>query len=50
MKISQEVRDFAQAQSAVPLPAGNVIQLLDVEAEMKAKAAEFKAAGSEIYA
>lgn len=50
MKISQEVRDFAQAQSSVPLPAGNVIQLLDVEAEMKAKAAEFKAAGSEIYA
>ncbi len=49
MKISQEVRDFAQAQSAVPLPAGNVIQLLDVEAEMKAKAAEFKALGSEVY-
>lgn len=49
MKISQEVRDFAQAQTNAPLPAGNVIQLLDVEAEMKAKAAEFKAAGAEIY-
>lgn len=49
MKISQEVRDFAQAQTHAPLPAGNVIQLLDVEAEMKAKAAEFKAAGAEIY-
>jgi phosphomethylpyrimidine synthase len=49
MKISQEVRDFAQAQSGIPLPTGNVIQLLDVEAEMKAKAAEFKAAGAEIY-
>jgi phosphomethylpyrimidine synthase len=49
MKISQEVRDFAQAQTNAPLPAGNVIQLLDVEAEMKARAAEFKAAGAEIY-
>jgi phosphomethylpyrimidine synthase len=50
MKISQEVRDFAQAQTGATLPEGNVIQLVDVEAEMKAKAAEFKAAGSEIYA
>lgn len=49
MKISQEVRDFAQAQTNAPLPAGNVIQLLDVEAEMKAKAAEFKKAGAQIY-
>jgi phosphomethylpyrimidine synthase len=49
MKISQEVRDFAKAQTGGTLPVGNVIQLIDVEAEMKAKSAEFKAVGSEIY-
>jgi phosphomethylpyrimidine synthase len=49
MKISQEVRDFAKAQTGGTLPVGNVIQLIDVEAEMKVKSAEFKAVGSEIY-
>ncbi len=49
MKISQEVRDFAKAQTGGTLPVSNVIQLVDVEAEMRAKSIEFKVVGSEIY-
>ena len=42
MKISQEVRDAAGVME-------DTIQLVDVEAEMAAKAKEFRDAGSEIY-
>ncbi|AFU99405.1 phosphomethylpyrimidine synthase ThiC [Simiduia agarivorans SA1 = DSM 21679] len=48
MKITQEVRDYAAAQG-MAAPKEEVVKLLDVEAEMKAKAREFRAQGSEIY-
>ena len=45
MKITQDVRDYADA-----LEKGEIeIKMLDVEAEMQQKSAEFKASGSEIY-
>jgi phosphomethylpyrimidine synthase len=47
MKISQEVRDYA-ADNGVEV-AGDMIQLLDLDAEMQKKSEEFKQAGSEIY-
>ena len=43
MKISQEVRDAAGVSHA------DTIQMIDVEAEMKEKAKEFRDVGSEIY-
>jgi phosphomethylpyrimidine synthase len=54
MKISQEVRDYAkdlEARGIDPDNAGDAIEIkmIDVEAEMKAKSAEFKQTGSEIY-
>lgn len=51
MKISQEVRVYAAEHGTDITAIGEdeVIRMVDVEAEMKAKAAEFKAAGSEIY-
>ncbi len=54
MKISQEVRDYADDLKAQGIDPNNVgdaieIKMIDVEAEMKAKSAEFKQAGSEIY-
>ncbi len=50
MKISQDVRDYAKALDDKELSIDIVdIKLLDVQAEMQAKAAEFKQSGSEIY-
>ena len=54
MKISQEVRDYAkdlETRGIDPNNAGDAIEIkmVDVEAEMKAKSAEFKQTGSEIY-
>jgi len=54
MKISQEVRDYAkdlETRGIDPNDAGEAIEIkmIDVEAEMKAKSAEFKQTGSEIY-
>lgn len=50
MKISQEVRDYAKALDEKELSSDIVeIKMLDVQAEMQAKAAEFKQSGSEIY-
>jgi len=54
MKISQEVRDYAkdlEAKGIDPNKLGEPIEIkmVDVEAEMKAKSAEFKNAGAEIY-
>lgn len=45
MKISQEIRDAAQI-SAV---RGDEVRMIDVEAEMAAKAREFREQGSELY-
>ena len=47
MKISQEVRDYAREHGHGV--AGDTVHLVDVEAEMAAKAEAFKAAGSELY-
>lgn len=44
MKISQEIRDIAQVQSE-----HDTVQMIDVEAELAAKAKEFKDHGGEIY-
>ncbi|WP_042151383.1 MULTISPECIES: phosphomethylpyrimidine synthase ThiC [unclassified Pseudoalteromonas] len=54
MKISQEVRDYAkdlEDKGMDPNKLGEPIeiQMIDVEAEMKAKSVEFKNAGAEIY-
>lgn len=54
MKITQEVRDYAKDLEARGIDPNNVgdaieIKMVDVEAEMKAKSAEFKQTGSEIY-
>ena len=54
MKISQEVRDYAkdlETRGIDPNDAGDAIEIkmIDVEAEMKAKSAQFKQTGSEIY-
>ncbi len=48
MKITQELREVAQQMTGEPVN-GQVIQLIDVEAEMKAKSEEFKAQGGKIY-
>jgi phosphomethylpyrimidine synthase len=47
MKITQEVRDYAASQG-VEVEA-ETVTLVDVQAEMEAKAREFRATGSEIY-
>ncbi|CCQ10790.1 Thiamin biosynthesis protein ThiC [Pseudoalteromonas luteoviolacea B = ATCC 29581] len=54
MKITQDVRDFAKSLEAQGIDPNNMgesitIKMVDVEAEMKAKSAEFKASGSELY-
>ena len=54
MKITQEVRDYAKDLEARGIDPNNLgeeisIRMVDVESEMKAKSAEFKAAGSELY-
>lgn len=49
MKITQEVREYAAAQGQALDAGEQVVKMLDVEAEMKAKAEEFRQAGSEIY-
>lgn len=54
MKISQEVRDYAKNLEAKGIDANKLgesieVKMIDVEAEMKAKSAEFKNAGAEIY-
>ncbi|WP_199883010.1 phosphomethylpyrimidine synthase ThiC [Pseudoalteromonas sp. T1lg75] len=54
MKITQEVRDYAKDLEAKGIDPNNLgeeisIRMVDVESEMKAKSAEFKAAGSELY-
>jgi phosphomethylpyrimidine synthase len=49
MKITQEVRDYAASQGQNVSEDSIAVRLLDVEAEMKAKAQEFRSAGSEIY-
>ncbi|WP_020207854.1 phosphomethylpyrimidine synthase ThiC [Gilvimarinus chinensis] len=50
MKISQEVRDYA-AENGLGLDDSGeqVIRMLDVEAEMQAKAEEFRESGSQLY-
>ena len=47
MKISQDVRDYAKEHGYEV--AGDTIKILDLDAEMKQKSAEFKEQGSEIY-
>ncbi|WP_277749342.1 phosphomethylpyrimidine synthase ThiC [Parahaliea mediterranea] len=47
MKITQEVREYA-AQNGYPVQ-GETIRLLDIDAEMARKSAEFRASGAEIY-
>nr|WP_105258176.1 phosphomethylpyrimidine synthase ThiC [Pseudoalteromonas sp. T1lg88] len=54
MKITQEVRDYAKDLEAKGIDPNNLgeeisVRMVDVESEMKAKSAEFKAAGSELY-
>jgi phosphomethylpyrimidine synthase len=48
MKITQDVRDYA-ASLGQQLGSEETVRMLDVEAEMKAKADEFRAQGSQIY-
>ncbi len=45
MKISQDVRDYAAGLGDEVIE----IQMLDIEAEMQQKSAEFKSSGSELY-
>ncbi|WP_053981187.1 phosphomethylpyrimidine synthase ThiC [Marinagarivorans algicola] len=51
MKISQEVRDYAAEHGSDISAIGEeqVVKMIDVEAEMQAKAQEFREGGSEIY-
>jgi len=54
MKITQEVRDYAASQGVGAASQGveveaETVTLVDVQAEMEAKAREFRATGSEIY-
>ncbi|MBC6906426.1 phosphomethylpyrimidine synthase ThiC [Saccharophagus sp. K07] len=49
MKITQEVRDYAASQGVVTDVEAETVTLVDVQAEMEAKAREFRASGSEIY-
>lgn len=48
MKITQDVRDYA-ASLGQTIGSEETVRMLDVEAQMKAKADEFRAQGSEIY-
>jgi phosphomethylpyrimidine synthase len=48
MKITQDVRDYAEAQG-MNLGAEDTVRMLDVEAEMAEKAKEFKREGSQLY-
>jgi phosphomethylpyrimidine synthase len=48
MKITQDVRDYAEAQG-INAAGAEEVRMLDVEAEMRHKSEEFKAAGSAIY-
>ena len=48
MKISQEVREYAASQG-VDTEGVDTIRMIDVEAEMSKKSAEFKEQGSELY-
>ena len=48
MKITQDVRDYAEAQGMV-LGQADTIRMIDVEAEMAAKSREFIETGAEIY-
>ncbi len=48
MKITQDVRDYA-ASLGQQVGSEETVRMLDVEAEMKAKADEFRAQGSQIY-
>ncbi|ROQ21283.1 hydroxymethylpyrimidine synthase [Marinimicrobium koreense] len=47
MKISQEVRDYAAAQGNEVVE--EAVRMVDVEAEMQAKAREFREQGAELY-
>ncbi|WP_041522278.1 phosphomethylpyrimidine synthase ThiC [Gilvimarinus agarilyticus] len=51
MKISQEVRDYAAKEGSSPVldDGEEVVRMIDVEAEMQAKAREFRDSGSELY-
>ncbi|BFM10021.1 phosphomethylpyrimidine synthase ThiC [Simiduia litorea] len=49
MKITQEVREYA-ANLGAELTPESVIRMVDVEAEMATKAAEFRAQGTKLYA
>lgn len=51
MKISQEVREYAAEHGTdiTAIDEEQVIRMIDVEAEMKHKAEEFRNSGSEIY-
>jgi phosphomethylpyrimidine synthase len=51
MKISQEVREYAAQEGSTPVldDGEEVVRMIDVEAEMKAKAREFRESGSELY-
>ena len=48
MKITQDVRDYAEAQG-MNLGTEDTVRMLDVEAEMAEKAKEFKREGSQLY-
>ncbi len=48
MKITQDVRDYAEAQG-MKLGEADTIRMIDVEAEMAAKSREFIETGAEIY-
>ncbi len=49
MKITQEVRDYAATHGTDISPKEEVVKMVDVKAEMEAKAREFRQSGSEIY-
>lgn len=50
MKISQEVREYAAENGTeITLDDEQVVRMVDVEAEMKQKAQEFREKGSELY-
>ncbi|TQV75933.1 phosphomethylpyrimidine synthase ThiC [Exilibacterium tricleocarpae] len=50
MKITQEVRDYAKGQEAAAAESGEqLVTMVDVEAEMREKARQFREQGAEIY-
>ena len=49
MKITQDVRDYAERLENAKHDDAIAIKMIDVEAEMRQKSAEFKASGSELY-